>query len=226
VWRVVLLALAPACGRISFDSQDAVSAGEAVLGSNVGDVPGDTRDTFLRLEDPDDNFGGCEYVMIDPLAQTMRALIRIDTAAIPPGTAITSAELVVWTVRSDVDAGGDSFDGSFAAYGMLQAWNEGNTCSASGAASWRQAAPGVDWAMLGADAPARDTAVIGGLGTPIVLDTEYAMSLSPDVVQGWIDDPASNFGLVIVGSEGFDDGFTIVSREGPSGQRPRLRVRL
>jgi hypothetical protein len=74
------------------------------------------------------------------------------------------------------------------------------------------------------DPMSHGTAEMGRIDTPLRLESEYTVPLATDVVQAWIDDATANRGFVIVGAPGFDDGFTIVSSEGPDGRRPRLRV--
>jgi hypothetical protein len=102
---------------------------------------------------------------------------------------------------------------------MLRDWNEAT-------ATWTQASSGINWAAIGAQGTSDRSAIqLGTLratskGTATVELNATGIAL----VQSWIDNPSSNFGIVIQNYNN-SNALKIASREATSG-RPRLNINI
>ncbi len=157
-----------------------------------------------------------------------RAVMAFDLASqIPPGSRITRATLAV---RVSQTISGDHP----ATLHRLQAdWGQGSsnagssrdgsgTSARDGDATWRHRFfSGTFWSNAGGDfdANADATTMIGGSGT---WETSQAMV---ERIQGWLDQPATNFGWLIRGDEeSLTTAKRLDSREAPEASRPKLTV--
>ncbi len=175
-------------------------------------------DTFLRFNNPSLNYGASKRLCADTTTDDRRVLLRVDLASLPAGIEVTAVDLHLWTGDSDNDLSTQTF--SF--YRMLEDWNEGNQDAATGFASWDERKSDTDWTVAGAGVGSRDDVVIGSF-VPDAIDTEYVVPLEPELVAGWLADPASNFGVVIVAAG--QDGGCFRSREVDNdAKRPSLSV--
>ena len=158
-----------------------------------------------------------------------RAVIAFDIAGnVPPETTITGVTLTLNKSRGSTDMHTVSL------HALLADWGEGASDAASGEGSGTAAAPGdstwlhrffdtAEWAAAGADFAEAPSA-----STPVADNGKYVWvsdQMAADV-QKWLDDPAGNFGWVLVGDEGqprtvkrFD------SKENPDAtSRPTLTI--
>lgn len=197
------------------DGAAADASGE--VENTVFAVP-DVVDTFVRLSDPTLNYGGSARMCGDTTTDDRRMLVRIDVSSLPAGAQVLSATLRVWTgtLTNDLSAQ------SYSVYRMLEQWDEGAETATAGAASWNERRPGVAWSVAGAGSGSRDDVVRGSF-VPAAIDTEYAVELDPALVAGWVDDPASNFGLVIL-SAGSDGACFATTEAADPGKHPILSV--
>lgn len=138
-----------------------------------------------------------------------RALIQFDITAVPAGSTINSVTLTLTVNRS-----GDNQDAPMSLHSITRAWGEGlANCdpirgggqgidAAVGEATWLAAMyQQVDWSTPGGDfGAASATASIPTSGTAI-WDSASNPQMVADV-QGWLDNPTSNAGWIIVGDEG------------------------
>lgn len=136
---------------------------------------------------------------------TRRALIRADLSMIPPGSTVTSVSL-----QLNVWMSGDNFgDFDYTLHRTLRDWGEGTVVGSSeggfgdtpdlGDATWVSNFHGTStWTNPGGDfsPTASATATAGFAGTTA---TWSDAGMAADA-QGWVDDPASNFGWTIVSS--------------------------
>jgi hypothetical protein len=95
-------------------------------------------------------------------------------------------------------------------------------------ATWNESQPGVSWSDPGCDGP-RDATLVcrGPVLLTVTLDLGTAtLALPIDLVQRWIDDPASNDGLLLRIDEAFAGAhrLTLISSEGAAGTRPELEL--
>lgn len=176
----------------------------------MGDYRG-TRDTRMRSNYPTLNYGTAKTLGVDG-SPDAAALLRWDLSEIPPGSTVHSASIAVNVTDGSVDG--------YELYALERDWIEAE-------ASWNQASLVESWAAPGVQGPGdRGTAVLATLST-----TELGIYQAPltaegvAAVQAWIDNPPSNFGLVVQDYESARDGLTINSSEvAVVAQRPRLSV--
>jgi len=134
-----------------------------------------------------------------------RALLAFDIAsAVPAGSTITGATLTLTVVQVI-----DSEARDHTLHRVQQDWGEagsvaprgqgGGAPAEDGDATWRDAIhPGTPWTNAGGDfdSAALATASVDGLGP--------ASWASPDLtsqIQDWLDNPGTNFGLLVLGDE-------------------------
>lgn len=178
----------------------------------------DVVDTYLRLSDPTFNYGGRDRMCADTTTDDRRILLRVDVSALPAGAAVLQAKLHIWTGTSDNDLSSQTYS----LYQVLESWNEGNENGVAGAASWNERQGGTAWTVAGAGVGSRDDVAVGSF-KPTALDTEYAVALQPDLVRGWIEDPASNDGIIIVAA-GSDGACFATTENATAGKHPTLSV--
>lgn len=112
-------------------------------------------------------------------------LVWFDTAVVPPLLRVTRATLTLFTLRDSFAAD----NGTVTLHRVLEPWVEAE-------ATWIRASAGLEWKAPGAGPGSRvalDLEV-----TPNKTESAFPVDLPLDVVQGWIDEPAKNFGLAIV----------------------------
>jgi hypothetical protein len=175
-------------------------------------------DTFLRFNNPALNYGITERLCADTTTDDRRVLLRIDVSSLPTDIEVVSADLHIWTSTSTNDLSTQTFS----VYRMLESWNEGSQDAATGFASWDDRKSGTGWTVAGAGVGSRDDVVMGSF-VPAAIDTEYIVPLEPEIVAGWVADPASNFGAVIVAA-GQDGGCFASSEAATASRRPSLSV--
>jgi hypothetical protein len=174
-----------------------------VLIQGVGGYVG-FEDTSLFSEN-ENSGGGSDGVFAGTNGQldTRRALIRADFSVIPQGSTITDVSLQMTVMMS-----GDNFGNvDFTLHKVFRDWGEGDVIglseggfgamAAPGDATWLSNAHGASsWTDAGGDfAPnVSATAAAGLAGTTA---TWGGPNLVADV-QGWIEDPSSNHGWLIL----------------------------
>lgn len=159
-----------------------------------------------------------------------RALVRFDLSAIPAGYRVASATLTLFESR----ARGDH---DVSLHRLLAPWGEGSSnggsagvgaAATAGDATWRWRDYGVtEWSQRGGDfvATASATTLVGQQ------NASYTWGSTPGLVadvQGWLDDPASSHGWILIGPEiDAQNAKRFDSREGLlAGQRPLLVVQV
>ena len=146
-------------------------------------------------------------------APLRRALLAFDFAGLPQGTTVESATLTLTLTQS----AGTSLV-PFGFYRVLSSWGEAGSIAASpgqgapaatGDATWTArsfgAIPTSAWVNSGGDYAASASATTLVSGVTATIPTPYTWLSTPQFVsdvQHWIDDPASNFGWILIGGEG------------------------
>lgn len=158
-----------------------------------------------------------------------RAVVAFDLASqIPPGSRITRATL---SMRVSLTVSGDH---PTSLHRVNADWGQGSSNAGSsrdgigdgseaGDATWRHRFfPNTFWTNPGGDFdPAGDASTLAGFGT-FAWETSAAMVAR---VQGWLDQPATNFGWLIKGDEESPrSAKRLHSREGTATNRPTLTV--
>jgi PEP-CTERM motif len=196
-------------------------------------------DTSLFENHPDANLGGTTLVSgTNQQFSRSRALFRFDLNAVPIGATITAVHVTLnVTRRPDPDQHGGPVDSDFSLFRLLADWGEGSGGEVTGSnaqpgdATWNErhfsSAP---WATPGGLAgedytsdPSATTSV-GGIGV-------YVWGSSTELIadaQGWLDDPATNFGFILISqNEGTaGTGRRFASNEQPGGGIPSAQLEL
>ncbi|MEQ4205797.1 DNRLRE domain-containing protein [Actinopolymorpha sp. B9G3] len=143
-------------------------------------------DTTVSSTQPDTNLNvldGQRWLSVGNNSSTYgktRALLeRPMEGTIPSGVTVVDAELQLW--QSHSTGSGATFD----AHALTAPWSEGQ-------ATWNQAATSDLWTTAGGDynAGVADDDTIGS-------DPKRQIWDVGTIVQGWVDDPASNYGLLL-----------------------------
>jgi hypothetical protein len=149
-----------------------------------------------------------------------RALVQFDLSSIPSHATVTSATLTLTLLK--INNGSSTFN----VHRVLADWGEGPTISFGGSGVTAEPGdvtwlyrfyPGMPWTTTGGDfvaAPSASRTVGTTLG-PYVWGTSAGLV---NDVQGWISNPATNFGWVIRGNEtGLKTAKKFASREYNNG---------
>lgn len=173
------------------------------------DVTGVTIDTFIQADKPGTAFGDETFVSVDADPE-QHGLLRFELSALPAGATIDSAVLEV-NVSNPVETGELLF------YRLLEDWEELE-------ATWTNRRKGQRWTAAGAAPPmsafplaqaslaARDTGL-------------FTVSLPATLVQSWVDQPSSNFGVVMISTSPDGRGGVFDSRDSDNTNlRPQLTI--
>jgi hypothetical protein len=182
----------------------AAGAGQAAAPTQVFTLqPAADTSIFGGLDDISDGQGGSLWTSVTASGLVRRALLRFDLSAIPDDQRVVSASLSLYlsNSRGAHDIG---------LHRMTASWGEGASNGGNagvgdiarpGDATWRWrdyqlaewSTPGGDFALA-----ASSTAFVGLQGLRYTWDSTAAMVGD---VQGWLDDPASNHGWIMIGDE-------------------------
>ncbi|MBW3599486.1 MAG: DNRLRE domain-containing protein, partial [Planctomycetes bacterium] len=169
-----------------------------------------TRDARLESSDPDLNGGG-DSLQADGTPDTS-SLLQWDVAAIPAGSQVQSASITLNVTNTSIH--------SYEFYRVLQPWQEQE-------ATWVQFAAGSLWQSPGAmGAGDAETTVLGSITA--LNSGSVTIELNPagvQVVQAWVNEPSSNYGLLLQDYVNATDLAAFTSREGNiPAKRPKLSV--
>jgi hypothetical protein len=176
-----------------------------------------TADTTLSQNYPNNNLGGLGFANSGTTQNftTNRALYRFElSGVVPAGSVVTAAELVLEVTRVPVDGYNSSV---FGLHRVLRDWGEGDNVTPPASTSPGAGAPadvgeatwthrfagstgtwGVPGGQAGVDFVAQPSAL-----TPVysLVNSPYLFGPTPGVVQdvqSWVNDPASNFGWMLI----------------------------
>ncbi len=154
-----------------------------------------------------DSQGGSLWLGTTAGGFVRRALLRFDLSSIPAGQSVVSAALRLSETRS-MD------DHLVHVHRLLSPWGEGpsnggtvgsGAPAQAGDPTWRWSNfGGTEWAQRGGDFVALSSAVTLVGSAP----ASYTWSSTPGLVadvQGWLDQPGSNFGWILIGAEPADN---------------------
>ena len=155
-----------------------------------------------------------------------RALLRFNLGFLPPGTTVNDVTFEITATRSIAASS------TLNVHAMLADWGEAGSDAPGEEGSGTLAQPGdVTWTNAFHEGAAWSSA--GGDFDPAVLATESITGLETlgfnsialtAAVQGWIDSPATNLGLIIIGDEfTAPSAYQFASRENASNQ-PKLII--
>ena len=205
-----------------------------VLENGVGGYQG-TRDTTIYQENTNTNGGG-QHIFSGRTAGNQstlarRALIAFNLSSIPPGSTVLEASLQL-TV-SKTQAGSQQH----ALRRLTADWGEGDrdagaeegrgVAPAQGDATWASNFHSISlWSTAGGDflTTTSTNATVGAVESATV----WMSAATKADVQAWVDNPAKNYGWILLGNEGAAlTAKRFYSSEHPTaapGQRPRLTI--
>ncbi|MGD8874794.1 MAG: multicopper oxidase domain-containing protein, partial [Gammaproteobacteria bacterium] len=186
-----ILARAAAC----FAGVVLATTGLSAVAATTTVIP--SQDNTVAQELPENSSGACDSIFsgrIDDntVVGARRALIQFDiAAALPPGSVINSV-----TLSMPVTRGSNHIDSTFTLHPNTAAWPEGTEgCGVRGGGQGELSTGGVTWnSMPGFGAASAST---------LVNDTSpsWSSATMASEVQGWLDNPATNYGWVLIGDE-------------------------
>ena len=201
----------PEDAGLTIDLQDGVSPGPEYSG---------TRDTTLYEGSPGLSHGAdgtCDVDAFDSESNGAESTaIAWDVSMIPAGNRVVSV-----SVTLTPGIAGDEHD-SFEIYELLRPWVELD-------ATWIDSSAGTPWEIAGARGGSDRGLLLGIIpanpapaGAPPIIAPLNERGVA--VVQRWIDDPPTNYG-VIIASDDNDNGVRIQCRETAiPTERPRLTI--
>ncbi|MBX7246499.1 MAG: DNRLRE domain-containing protein [Candidatus Sumerlaeaceae bacterium] len=205
-----------------------IFAATLVLEEGVSGYTGTADATLYENRPSNSNGAGAHFFAgVTKDASPRRALLRFDLAAIPAGSTVSSASLIL-----TVDQSRPSTD-LYTLHAALAAWNEGSVdagepgglgaAAATGDATWSHRQFGfTTWSSLGGDYGTTSAQTFFSTAGTSSTFSSIAMVAT---VQNWVSNPLSNFGWIILGDESTAwNAHRFVSSEGTIGQRPRLIV--
>lgn len=168
----------------------------------------DAADTYIAEHQPKANFAGTATIKLDGDApknsgRDQRGLVRWNLAQIPKGSLVTAASLKLYVQDA---APGETYE----LYKIARSWSE---TSVTWSSPWTSAGGDVDATPLGVVASANPG--------PLTVDLNAA---GLAVVQGWVDDAAKNFGLMIYDKSEVDALEFLQSESADPTRRPTLTV--
>jgi len=182
--------------------QDGVSEDGTYLG---------TRDTKIKLARPTRNYG--THTELEADGNPWKAiLIQWDLNSIAPGSMVESVSLTF-------DVTGKT-DDTYEIYALKQDWLEHE-------ATWEESSAGNHWETAGVlGASDRGSTVLGAMVSPSTGPATFELNDAGIAqVQSWIDDPQSNFGLIIQDYSNASDGLDLASREtSVAAERPKITI--
>ncbi len=175
------------------------------------------QDTYIKGKSNNigDNYGGkSDMHVVNKANEEERGLIQFDLAAYT-GQTVTSATLYMNVEKADGGAGT-----VVEAYKILSAWEEGTGTAGSGTSNWEEASSATAWTTPGGDF---STTVEGTIDASSL--GYHTMDLPPSLIQYWIDNPASNFGVLLKSTGSNSDKHTEFNTfDGPANTRPYLEL--
>jgi hypothetical protein len=182
------------------------------------DIGSVTTDTWIDEEMPMMNNGADDDLRADGVSGqglTESAFLRFDASSLPAGT-VTDARL---SVSTNEDDGSESSPGSqFSLYLVGEPWVEAE-------ANWLEASAGVPWSTAGcAAAPCRSEIELVQF-EPTEQAHRYELPFDPGIVQGWRDEPDSNYGIMLA-TPAANGAHFHSSESGNEVMRPALEVRV
>ncbi len=169
-----------------------------------------TFDTFIIESAPTQNRATSGvFILSGETSNRQVGLLYFDLTPLAAGTTISGAVL---SLRTPAD---EFADGDVNVYQMLESWVDVE-------ATWNERASGTAWTAPGADVGSRSDVILATF-TASAQFTTYDIPLPAALIQGWVDDPSSNFGVALVAT-GTDIGQLFASSSGTGENRPLLSV--
>ena len=205
---------------VNGDGIESHRSGQVTIGSQsvsfqqgVGGYSGAT-DAEIREGSPNSNNGRTDNnleVDGDDSGSELAILLRWQDISIPAGAQVVGASFTVNITNS-----GHQYDISR----VNRDWDEGEV-------TWNQAANGQSWQTAGAKGASDSGPLVGSLVGGVGSNTIDLNAAGMAMVESWLADASSNFGILIDSPGGATDGVDMDSREvGNSSNRPKLTIRF
>ena len=171
-----------------------------------------TADTYIDSGGKTTNFGGSSSLVVSGRPDDA-ALLKWDLSGLPAGSTLQSATLTIHVTNTS----GNTYE----IYELKRSWTESQS-------TWKKAASGSSWQIAGALGSLDHGTTVLGTVTASATGTRnvvlYPAGLA--VVQGWIDNPASNFGVILQDyANANKDPLEFSSKEATvAADRPQLQV--
>ncbi len=173
-------------------------------------------DTYLKEKNEMDNYGKKDKIHYKAKdTEEERGLIQFELSG-HSGKVVASATLHMYLHNGE--GAGNTID----AFEITTAWEEGNETGGDGQSNWDEATSSTSWLNPGGDF---NTTTLGSMPT----DSKgyQSMTLPVSLVQEWIDNPANNFGLMLLSTGGDSNKhIEFVSFDGDEDEKPYLEVVL
>jgi len=235
------LALLTGCGRLGFESVEAVvdsSASDASDASDESDAMIDgptggqmtftfgeapvtmfksvTRDTYISNEAGESlfNYGADDEVRIE-LDAGERGLVAFDVSVIPQGANIVGASLAITVTQIP------PVPLPINLHNVNEQWDEGTAAGASGVANFLFRTGGLPWLTSGAGPGLSSAGAAFGSFTPVL--GPQTIAIPPPAVESWVATPLNNAGFIMISTS--DESTRFTTSEGtPAANRPVLTV--
>jgi hypothetical protein len=168
-------------------------------------------DTYIDADSKTTNYGAAMTVVVSGKPDEA-ALLKWNLASIPVGSTVQSVSLSL----NVTDASSNAYE----LYELSRSWTESQ-------ATWKVAANKSNWQIAGAEGAADHAANVLGVVTATTAGTKTITLNAAGVaaVQRWVDNPSSNFGLILQDyANGNKDELAFSSREAAAAIRPQLQI--
>lgn len=156
--------------------------------------------TFGGVTNENDGAGAVLRVYKDGSNNIYRSLVKFDLSNQIPTNAIVTGVSI--TLKAE---GTQSGTLTISAYNVLRDWGEGTktlSAAASGECNWDAAKASVDnWGTAGCSNTSTDRSNTAEDSKVVSSAADWVMTPSIATVQGWVSNPATNFGLLIKSNE-------------------------
>jgi hypothetical protein len=145
-------------------------------------------DTFISEGSPTSSYYKFGYMEVGFAPMANVALIRFDVSALSPTVKVQSAALsvVIWQSHTMTV-------GSIGIHQILEAWIDSQT-------DWGSRQTGVPWTTIGCGDGSSSPTVLATFTPSMVM--EYKVPLPASVIQSWVNNPATNFGVALAATPG------------------------
>lgn len=175
-----------------------------------------TTDTYISQNAPTTNYGSAATLLVDgdepsTSSKDVSSILKWNVSAIPAGSTVTSASISLNVVDPSTD--------TYELYEMKRNWSESS-------ATWNQYATGSNWATAGANGSLdRGTTVLGTITASA--NGAYTINLNSSGiarVQSWINNPAANYGMILMDGANANGLDFSSSEAATASQRPKLTI--
>jgi spore coat protein A len=156
-------------------------------------------DNTVAEDFPDNSSGACDSLFSGntDIPAARRALLQFDIAAnLPPGAVVNGVTLSMTVTR-----GSNHVDSTFTLHPVTASWAEGvEGCGTRGGGQGEPSTGGVTWNTMPTLGAVSGSTLINN-STPVWDSAGAGNGAMISDVQGWLDDPSSNYGWILIGDE-------------------------